>query len=303
MLYTPAHLAERILAERAAMEARGHAAGERKTITALFADMAGSTALIQDLDPEEARELIDPVVAIMMEAVHHYEGYVAKSLGDGILALFGAPIAHEDHPLRALYAALRMQASMRRHGDRIRLEKGIPLQMRVGVHTGEVMVRSIRKDDLRTEYDPVGHTIHIASRMEAMAMPSSVLVSESTHKLADGYFLFKALGATNVKGVRTPLSVYELLGPGALRTRLQVSAYRGLTKFVGRERELECLQSALASVNAKCGQIVGVVGEAGVGKSRLFHEFKARSQQVAWCWKLSRFRMGKHILISRWSIC
>ncbi|MDF3885201.1 ATP-binding protein [Cupriavidus basilensis] len=279
VLYTPAHLAERILAERAAMEARGQEAGERKTITALFADMAGSTAMIQDLDPEEARELIDPVVAIMMEAVHHYEGYVAKSLGDGILALFGAPIAHEDHPLRALYAALRMQESMRRHGDRSRLEKGIPLQIRVGIHTGEVVVRSIRKDDLHTDYDPVGHTIHIASRMEGMAVPSSVLVSDSTYKLADGYFHFKALGATNVKGIRTPLSVYELLGLGTLRTRLQVSAYRGLAKFVGRERELGCLQTALASANAKHGRIVGVAGEAGVGKSRLFHEFKVRSQQ------------------------
>ncbi|WP_349607727.1 adenylate/guanylate cyclase domain-containing protein [Cupriavidus sp. DF5525] len=279
VLYTPAHLAKRILAERAAMEARGQEAGERKTITALFADMAGSTAMIQDLDPEEARELIDPVVAIMMEAVHHYEGYVAKSLGDGILALFGAPIAHEDHPLRALYAALRMQEAMRRQGDRIRLEKGIPLQIRVGIHTGEVVVRSIRKDDLHTDYDPVGHTIHIASRMEGMAVPSSVLVSDSTYKLADGYFHFKALGATNVKGIRTPLSVYELLGLGTLRTRLQVSAYRGLAKFIGRERELECLQAALVSANAKHGRIVGVAGEAGVGKSRLFHEFKARSQQ------------------------
>lgn len=279
VLYTPAHLAERILAERAAMEARGQEAGERKTITALFADMAGSTAMIQDLDPEEARELIDPVVAIMMEAVHHYEGYVAKSLGDGILALFGAPIAHEDHPLRALYTALRMQEAMRRHGDRIRLEKGIPLQVRVGIHTGEVVVRSIRKDDLHTDYDPVGHTIHIASRKEGMAAPSSVLVSDSTYKLADGYFHFKALGATNVKGIRTPLYVYELLGLGTLRTRLQVSAYRGLAKLVGRERELECLHAALVSTNARHGRIIGVAGEAGVGKSRLFHEFKARSQQ------------------------
>ncbi len=138
------------------MAARGETAGERKTITALFADMAGSTALIHDLDPEAAQQLIEPVVALMMEAVHYYEGYVAKSLGDGILALFGAPIAHEDHPQRALFAALRMQQAMRRHSDRIRLEKGIPLQVRVGVHTGEVVVRSIRTDDLHTEYDPVG---------------------------------------------------------------------------------------------------------------------------------------------------
>ncbi|MGU7775507.1 adenylate/guanylate cyclase domain-containing protein [Burkholderia sp. MR1-5-21] len=277
--YTPHHLAERILAEQAAMEARGETAGERKTVTALFADMAGSTALIHDLDPEEAHRLIDPVVALMMEAVHYYEGYVAKSLGDGILALFGAPIAHEDHPQRALFAALRMQEAMRRHSDRVRLEKGIPLQIRVGVHTGEVVVRSIRTDDLHTDYDPVGHTIHIASRMEGIATPSSILVSESTHKLAEGYFEFKALGATQVKGIPEPLSVYEVLSLGALRTRLQLSAHRGLARFVGRDAELEHLHGALEEAKAGRGRVVAVVGEAGVGKSRLFHEFKARSRR------------------------
>ncbi|KVO92703.1 adenylate/guanylate cyclase domain-containing protein [Burkholderia ubonensis] len=277
--YTPQHLAERIRAEQAAMEARGGTAGERKTVTALFADMAGSTALIHDLDPEEAHRLIEPVVALMMEAVHYYEGYVAKSLGDGILALFGAPIAHEDHPQRALFAALRMQQAMRRHSDRIRLEKGIPLQIRVGVHTGEVVVRSIRTDDLHTDYDPVGHTIHIASRMEGIATPSSILVSESTHKLAEGYFEFKALGATQVKGVPEPLPVYEVLGLGALRTRLQLAAHRGLARFVGRDAELDHLHGALQQAGAGCGQVVAVVGEAGVGKSRLFHEFKERSRR------------------------
>ncbi|GAB3627494.1 adenylate/guanylate cyclase domain-containing protein [Pandoraea terrae] len=261
------------------MEARGEIAGERKTVTALFADMAGSTALVHDLDPEEAQRLIEPVVALMMEAVHYYEGYVAKSLGDGILALFGAPIAHEDHPQRALFAALRMQGAMRRHGDRIRLEKGIPLQIRVGVHTGEVVVRSIRTDDLHTDYDPVGHTIHIASRMEGIAVPSSILVSESTHKLTEGYFEFKALGATQVKGIPEPLSVYEVLGPGALRTRLQLAAHRGLARFVGREVELEHLNRSLEQARAGHGQIVAVVGDAGVGKSRLFHEFKERSRR------------------------
>ncbi|WP_349609233.1 MULTISPECIES: adenylate/guanylate cyclase domain-containing protein [Cupriavidus] len=277
--YTPRHLAERILAEQAAMEAREETAGERKTITALFADMAGSTALIHDLDPEEARRLIDPVVALMMEAVHYYEGYVAKSLGDGILAMFGAPIAHEDHPQRALYAALRMQEAMRRHSDRIRLEQGIPLQIRVGIHTGEVVVRSIRKDDLRTDYDPVGHTIHIAARMESIATPSSILVSESTRKLTEGYFDFKALGATQVKGIPEPLAVYEVLRLGALRTRLQVAQHRGLARFVGRQAELEQLHRALDRAKGGHGQIVGVVGEAGVGKSRLFHEFKGVSQR------------------------
>ncbi|MDW3683776.1 adenylate/guanylate cyclase domain-containing protein [Cupriavidus sp. CV2] len=276
--YTPPHLAERIRAEQAALEARGETSGERKTITVLFADMAGSTALIHDRDPEEADHLITPVIELMMEAVHYYEGYVAKSLGDGILALFGAPIAHEDHTQRALFAALRMQEAMRRHSDRLRLEQGISLQIRVGVHTGEVVVRSIRKDDLHTDYDPVGHTIHIAARMETMAAPTSILVSESTHKLAEGYFEFKALGDAQVKGIPKPLVVYEVLGLGALRTRLQVAAHRGLARFVGREAELEALHLALDQSVAGHGQIVAVVGEAGVGKSRLFHEFKARSQ-------------------------
>ncbi|MDX6007666.1 adenylate/guanylate cyclase domain-containing protein [Cupriavidus necator] len=277
--YTPPHLAERIRAEQAALEARGESAGERKTITALFADMAGSTALIHDLDPEEAHHLITPVIELMMEAVHYYEGYVAKSLGDGILALFGAPIAHEDHAQRALYAALRMQDAMRRHSDRIRLEKGIPLQIRVGIHTGEVVVRSIRKDDLRTDYDPVGHMIHIASRMESIATPSSILVSEPTCRLTEGYFDFKALGATQVKGVPEPLAVFEVLRLGVLRTRLQIAQRRGLGRFVGRQTELDQLHQALEQVQSGLGQIVAVVGEAGVGKSRLFHEFKAVSQR------------------------
>lgn len=277
--YTPHHLAERIRAEQAAMEARGETAGERKTVTALFADMAGSTALIHDLDPEEAHRLIEPVIALMMEAVHHYEGYVAKTLGDGILALFGAPIAHEDHPHRALYAALRMQQAIRRHGDCIRLEKGIPLQIRVGIHTGEVVVRSIRTDNLHTDYDPIGNTIHIASRMEGIAAPSSILVSEPTYKLAEGYFEFKALGPAQVKGIPSPLVVYELQGLGALRTRLQLSAHRGLAKFVGRQVELVHLHQALEQSKAGNSKVVAVVGEAGVGKSRLFHEFKERLQR------------------------
>lgn len=277
--YTPPHLAERILAEWTATEARGGAFGERKTITALFADMAGSTALIQDLDPEEARRLIDPVMTLMMDAVHHYEGYVVKFLGDGILALFGAPIAHEDHALRALYAALRMQEAMRRHSDIVRLDHGVPLEIRVGIHSGEVVVRSIRKDDLHTDYDPVGHTIHIASRMEGMARPGSILVSASSYKLAQGYFTFRALGTTQVKGVREPLDVYEVQGLGALRTRLQIAAHRGLARFVGRQEEMQRLQGALAVAREAHGQVVGVQGEAGVGKSRLFHEFKARSSQ------------------------
>lgn len=277
--YTPAHLTERILAEQAALKARAPAGGERKTITVLFADMAGSTALIQGLDPEEVRQLIDPVLALMMEAVHHYEGYVAKSLGDGILALFGAPIAHEDHPQRALYAALRMQDAMRHYADRLRLDQGIPLQIRVGIHTGEVVVRAIRTDSLQTDYDPVGQTIHIASRMEGIAIPGSIVVSESTYRLTDGYLAFRPLGVTPVKGMSEPQQAFEVLGLGPLRTRLQVAASRGLVPFVGRRQELAKLQRALDEACAGRGQVVAVVGEPGVGKSRLFYEFTLQSKK------------------------
>src|SRR5712692_8638019 len=276
--YTPAHLAERIRAEQAALEARGTTDGERKTITALFADLKGSTALIEGLDPEEARALIDPALQLMMDAVHRYEGYVAQALGDGIFALFGAPIAHEDHPQRALYAALRMQEEMRRYSDQLRLKGGTPLYMRVGINTGEVVVRSIRKDDLHTDYVPVGHSTNLAARMEQMATPGSIVVTAYTHKFTEGYFEFKALGEAQIKGVEEPLNVYEVLGAGPLRTRLQVAARRGLTRFVGRHSELDQLKRALDQAKAGHGQIVGVMGEPGLGKSRLFYEFKLTSQ-------------------------
>ena len=276
--YTPQHLAERIRAEQVAMESRGAADGERKTITALFADLKGSTALIEGLDPEDARAIIDPALQLMMDAVHRYDGYVAQALGDGIFALFGAPIAHEDHPQRALYAALRMQEEMRQHSDQSRLKGGIPLQLRVGINTGEVVVRSIRKDDLHTDYVPVGHSTNLAARMEQMATPGSIVISEYTQKLTEGYFDLKALGAAEIKGVEEPLNVYEVMGAGPLRTRLQVSARRGLTRFVGRHGEMEQLQGALDQAKAGHGQIVGVLGEPGLGKSRLFYEFKQTSQ-------------------------
>jgi class 3 adenylate cyclase/predicted ATPase len=264
--YTPAHLAERIRAVSVTD-------GERKTITALFADLKGSTALIEGLDPEEARAIIDPALQLMMDAVHRYEGYVAQALGDGIFALFGAPIAHEDHPQRALYAALRMQEEMRRYADTLRTKGYPPLLMRVGVNTGEVVVRSIRKDDLHTDYVPVGHSTNLAARMEQLAAPGSILVTAYTHKLTDGYFEFKALGRTQIKGVEAPLPVYEVVGAGTLRTKLQVAVRRGLTRFVGRQSEMEQLRRALDQAKAGHGQIVGVMGEPGLGKSRLFYEF------------------------------
>jgi class 3 adenylate cyclase len=247
--------------------------GERKTITALFADLKGSTALIEGLDPEEARAIIDPALQLMMDAVHRYEGYVAQALGDGVFALFGAPLAHEDHPQRAVYAALRMQEAMQRYADSLRQQGYPPLLMRVGVNTGEVVLRSIRKDDLHADYVPVGHSTNLAARMEQLATPGSILVTDYTYKLTEGFFEFKALGATTIKGVEAPLNVYEVIGAGPLRTRFQVTARRGLTRFVGRHSEMDHLQHALEQAQAGHGQIVGVMGEPGLGKSRLFHEF------------------------------
>jgi class 3 adenylate cyclase/predicted ATPase len=275
--YTPAHLAERIRAEQRALETRGSADGERKTITALFADIQDSTALIEDLDPEAARRLIDPALQLMMDAVHRYEGFVVQPTGDGIFALFGAPLAHEDHPQRALYAALLMQAESKRYAEQLRRDQGLNLQIRVGVNTGAVVLRSIRKDDLHTDYTPVGHSIHLAARMENLASGGAVVVSEGTYKLIEGYFECKALGEAKVKGVTEPILIYEVLGVGPLRTRLQVSARRGFTRFVGRQNELEHLRRALAQATAGHGQIVGVMGEPGLGKSRLFYEFKLTS--------------------------
>src|SRR5262245_47717456 len=279
--YTPRHLAERIRAEQTALEARGAPDGERKSITALFADIKGSTDLIHDLDPEEARAILDPVLQLMMAAVHRYEGYVVQSMGDGIFALFGAPIAHEDHPQRALYAALLMPEESRKQAERLRREQGINLQLRVGLNTGEVVLRSIRKDDLHTDYTPVGHSIHLAARMENLATPGSILVSAYTYKLAEGYFAFKALGPAQVKGFPEPIDIYEAIGVGSLHTRMQVAVRRGLAQFVGRQSELAHLQHALEQATTGHGQIMGVMGEPGVGKSRLLHEFKLRFQRGA----------------------
>jgi class 3 adenylate cyclase/tetratricopeptide (TPR) repeat protein len=252
--------------------------GERKTVTALFADIKGSTELEQDLDPEEARTIVDPALKLMIEAVHRYDGYVVQSTGDGIFALFGAPIAHEDHPQRALYSALRMQEEIRKYGDRLLEGGGVPLEIRVGVNTGEVVVRLIKTGEGHVEYMPIGHTTNLASRMQAVARSGSVVVSEQTRKLVEGYFQLKPIGPTRVKGVSEPVNVYEVTGLGPLRTRLQRSAGRGLSKFVGREREMEALEHAAEQAKAGRGQIVAAMAEAGVGKSRLYFEFKSKNQ-------------------------
>jgi predicted ATPase/class 3 adenylate cyclase len=252
--------------------------GERKTVTALFADIKGSMELIEDLDPEEARRLVDPALKLMMDAVHRYEGYVAQSTGDGIFALFGAPVAHEDHPQRALHAARRMQDDLKRYADRLRERGQPPLSVRVGVNSGEVVVRSIQTGDAHTEYTPIGHSISLAARLQTLAAPGSVVIGESVRKFVEGYFQLKALGAGRIKGVSEPVEVFEVTGLGPLRTRLQRSAGRGLTKFVGREREMEALKHAAEQARGGRGQIAAAIAEPGVGKSRLFYEFKATSQ-------------------------
>jgi class 3 adenylate cyclase len=252
--------------------------GERKTVTALFADIKGSMELIEDIDPEDARAIVDPALKLMMTAVHSYDGYVAQSTGDGIFALFGAPIAHEDHPQRALYAALRMQEDIKRLAEKLRADKGVNLQVRVRVNTGEVVVRTIHTGEAHTEYTPIGHSTGLASRLQALAAPGSIAISDAVRMLVEGYFALKPIGPARVKGVSEPVEVYEVMGLGPLRTRLQASLRRGLSKFVGREAELVQMKRALELAKNGHGQIVAAVGEAGVGKSRLFFEFQAVGQ-------------------------
>ena len=273
--YTPRHLAEKILTSRRALE------GERKLVTVLFADLKGSMELLAERDPEDARKLLDAVIERMMEAVHRYEGTVNHVLGDGIMALFGAPLAHEDHAVRACYAALRMQESVKRYADEVQGTIGVPLHIRVGVNSGEVVVGSIGTD-LFMDYTAVGRTTHLASRLEQMAPPGSILIAPATLNLAEGFVVVKSWGERPVKGLESPLEVLELVGAGTLRSRLQAAVARGLTRFVGRDAELEQLQDALQRAGGGHGQVVAVVGEPGVGKSRLLWEFTHAYQTQGW---------------------
>src|SRR5713101_3526823 len=273
--YTPAHLSEKILTARSALE------GERKQVTVLFADIKGSTELIAGLDPEEARTLLDPALRLMMHAVHRYEGTLNQVLGDGIMALFGAPLAHEDHAVRACYAALAMQEAMRRYTEEVRHTHGVEMQIRVGLNSGEVVVRAIG-DDLHMDYSAVGQTTHLAARMEQLAPPGSIRLTAETLRLAEGFVQVIALGLVPVKGLAEPVAVWELIGVTALRRRLQAAVARGLSPFVGRQPEVEALQQALAHAGAGQGQIVALIGEPGVGKSRLVYEFIHSHHTQGW---------------------
>jgi class 3 adenylate cyclase/predicted ATPase len=249
--------------------------GERKTITVMFADIQDSMDLLESLDPEDARRLVDPALDLMVEVVRRFDGRVVQSTGDGIFAIFGAPIAHEDHPQRAVYAALELQESIRRYSESMRQSGRAPILVRVSVNTGEVVVRSVRTDDNRVEYTPIGHPTSLASRLQSLATPGAVVVGEQTKKLCEGFFKFTVLGPRNIKGVRRPVTAYEVVEVGPLRTRLEAAARRGLVKFVGRQAELDEMNRALELAQSGHGQIVGVVGDAGLGKSRLFHQFKS----------------------------
>ena len=273
--YTPKHLAEKILMSKTALE------GERKQVTVLFADLKGSMELLADRDPEDARKLLDPLLRHMMEAVHRYEGTVNQVMGDGIMALFGAPLAHEDHAVRACYAALRMQESAKRYAEDMRREQGVTIRIRVGLNSGEVVVRAIGSD-LHMDYSAVGQTTHLAARMEQLADPGSILLTPATLMLAEGFIQVNPLGPMAVKGRPAPIEVYALTGASAVRSRLQAAATRGLSRFVGRDAEVEQLHWALEGARGGRGQVVAVVGEPGVGKSRLFYEFTHSHRTRDW---------------------
>jgi class 3 adenylate cyclase/tetratricopeptide (TPR) repeat protein len=269
---TPKHLADKILQSKAALE------GERKQVTVLFADVKGSMELAEQLDPEEWSVIMQRFFQILAEGVERFEGFVDKFTGDGIMALFGAPIAHEDHAQRACYAALHLRDTLKAYADTLRVEHGLNFSVRMGINSGDVVVGTIGKagEDLRMEYTAQGHTVGLAQRMEQLAEPGTALLAAGTIDIVQGYFALRDLGAMKIKGVDAPVRVAELEGVGRMRTRLDRSRARGLSKFVGRDDEMERLETALRRALEGDGQAVGLMAEAGSGKSRLCYEFLER---------------------------
>jgi class 3 adenylate cyclase/tetratricopeptide (TPR) repeat protein len=266
--YLPKGLSEKILAQRDRIE------GERKQVTVMFCDMEGFTPLTEKLGSEETYSMMDQVYEILIHKVHDYEGTVNELTGDGIIALFGAPIALEDAPQRAIRSALAIHREMSKFSDKIKGESRIPpIKMRIGIHTGPVVVGTLG-NDLRVEFKAVGDTVNLASRMEGLAEPGTTHVTEDTFKLTEGFFRFEALGEKQIKGKEEPVKVYQVIAPSTRRTRFDVSAERGLTLFVGRERELELLLDGLERAKLGKGQAFSIISEAGVGKSRLLYEFR-----------------------------
>ena len=266
---TPDHLAEKIRAGRATLE------GERKQVTVLFADVMGSMELAERSDPEEWRRIMERFFSILCEGVHRFEGTVDKFTGDGIMALFGAPIAHEDHARRACYAALRLQDDLASYAGELRRDHGLSFSVRIGINSGEVVVGAIG-EDLAMDYTAIGHTVGLAQRMEQLAEPGKTYMTRYTAPLVEGYLAIEELGEFQVKGVSHPVHVYELSGIGQARGRLDISQARGFSRFVGRDEEMRILEDALGHAREGDVQVIGIVGEAGVGKSRLCHEFVER---------------------------
>src|SRR5262245_15020037 len=250
--YTPEHLAEKILSSRSALQ------GERKQVTVLFADVKGSMELAEQVETETWYEILDRFFAILADGIHAVEGVITQYMGDGIMALFGAPIAHEDHAQRACHAALRLRPQLRQYADALRVTHGVSFAVRIGLNSGEVVVGRIG-DDLRMDYTAQGHAVGLAARMEQLAEPGTVLLTAHTAQLVAGFFTLRDLGPAQVKGVSEPLRIHALDASGRLQTRFDLASARGLSRFVGREDELAMLEAALAEATACRGLIVGVV--------------------------------------------
>jgi len=265
--YTPKHLADKILNNRSAIE------GERKLVTVLFADVANYTSIAEQLDPEEVHQIMDGCFKILMDEIHKYEGTINQFTGDGVMALFGAPVAHEDHAQRACHSALFAQKVMGEYGEKIKEERGMKFLLRIGVNSGPVVVGSIG-DDLRMDYTAAGDTTNLAARLQSAAEPGTVLVSENSYRLIKDFFEFDNLGPIDVKGKSHPVTVFRAIQAKNVHSRIEAAAGRGFTPLVARQAELDQLMTAFAKTKEGYGQIVSLVGEAGVGKSRLGHEFK-----------------------------
>jgi len=267
--YTPKHLADKILNTRSAIE------GERKLVTVLFADVANYTAMAEKLDPEEVHYIMDGCFKILMDEIHKLEGTINQFTGDGVMALFGAPVSHEDHAQRSCYAALAIQKAIGDYGAKLKEDRGMDFRMRIGLNSGPVVVGSIG-DDLRMDYTAVGDTTNLAARMENMASPGKILGTAYTHKLARDFFEFESLGKVQVKGKKELVEAYELIESSEVETRIEAAAAKGFTKFVGRKNSMAAFMEPYEKAKSGSGQVVGIVGEAGVGKSRLLIELKNR---------------------------
>jgi class 3 adenylate cyclase/tetratricopeptide (TPR) repeat protein len=265
--YTPKFLADKILTNRSSIE------GERKLVTVFFADVANFTSLAEKLDPEDAHHIMDGTFQILMDNIHRYEGTINQFTGDGVMALFGAPVAHEDHAQRACHAALSIQSNLKEYGEKLKNTYNLDFLMRIGINSGPVVVGSIG-DDLRMDYTAIGNTTNLASRMETMAEPGTILVSASTHRLARDFFQFESIGSVRIKGLTEPQEAYRLVKIGDVGTRIAASVAKGLTPFVGRKNSMATLVGVFEISRSGRGQVVGMVGEAGVGKSRLLLEFR-----------------------------